>query len=57
MTEKYSTSKNKKRVSIYNRKDTLNPEILKSGKMNRINGFDYESNKFFIWKKTSFITR
>ncbi len=59
MVEKYSTSKNKKRVSIYNRKDILNPELLKSGKMNRINEelFDFESNKFFIRKKTSVITR
>ena len=53
---KYSTkndkSKNKKKTSLYNRRGTLNPELLKSGKMNRINEelLDFESYNFNIFK-------
>ena len=53
---KYSTTKNKsqdkKKTNLYNRRGTLNPELLKSGKMNRINEelLDFESHKFNIFK-------
>ena len=54
--EKYSKTidktKNKKKTNLYNRRGTLNPELLKSGKMNRINEelLDFESYKFNIFK-------
>ena len=53
---KYSTTNNKaqdkKKTNLYNRRGTLNPELLKSGKMNRINEelLDFESHKFNIFK-------
>ena len=52
---KYSGNidKNKdNKVSIFSRRNTLNPELLKSGIMNRINEdlLDFESQKFNIFK-------
>ena len=52
--QKYQTNdKNKeKNRSSFARRNTLNPELLKSGIMNRINEdlLDFESNKFNIFK-------
>ena len=54
--QKYSgnndKSKDNKKINLYNRRGTLNPELLKSGKMNKINEdlLDFESHKFNIFK-------
>ena len=54
--QKYSQnndkSKDNKKINLYNRRGTLNPELLKSGKMNKINEdlLDFESHKFNIFK-------
>jgi hypothetical protein len=54
--EKYSTaaskSKDANKVNPWTRRNTLNPELLKSGIMNRINEdlLDFESHKFNIFK-------
>ena len=54
--EKYSTpntkSKDSNATSVSNRRNTLNPELLKSGIMSRINEdlLDFESHKFNIFK-------
>ena len=54
--EKYSTtaskSKDANKVNPSTRRNTLNPELLKSGIMNRINEdlLDFESHKFNIFK-------
>ena len=54
--QKYSQasdkSKDNKNRNSFGRRNTLNPELLKSGIMNRINEdlLDFESNKFNIFK-------
>jgi len=54
--QKYSgnndKSKDNRKINMYNRRGTLNPELLKSGKMNKINEdlLDFESHKFNIFK-------
>ena len=52
--QKYSTTNDKdnKKMNAFVRRNTLNPELLKSGIMNRINEdlLDFESHKFNIFK-------
>ena len=52
--QKYSasTDKDNKKMNAFARRNTLNPELLKSGIMNRINEdlLDFESHKFNIFK-------